>query len=298
MRRIDKARSDREQRPMMRTVFLNGEFVPEDGARVSIFDRGLLFGQSVYEVSPVIDGRFCNWPWHAARLERSKASAGIVDDTDWPAILDQLIARNGLIEGRIYLQITAGAPPQRDFLLDDPPPPTTRIAFTQEARLLDDPRAATGLRVILHPDLRWKLRSAKTTQLLGAVIAKQAARESGADDAWLVEDGVVTEATSSNAHIIDARGVLVSHPVDHGVLPGVTRACVLDHARRLGIAIEERPFTPAELFAAREAFVSAAGSLVLGVVEVDGRMIGDGRPGVETMRLREAYIAALRDDPA
>lgn len=278
----------------MRTVFLNGRFVPEASAKVSVFDRGLLFGQSIYEVSPVIGGRFCNWSYHAARLENSKAIAGIIDDTDWPAVLRKLIELNQLREGRVYLQITAGAPSQRDFLLEQPRPEPNRIAFTQEAQLLDDPRAQTGLKVILQPDIRWQLRSAKTTQLLGAVIAKQAAREAGVDDAWLVENGVITEATSSNAHIINRRGVLISHPVDHGVLPGVTRICLLEHARRLGIPVEERPFTPDELIAAREAFVSAAGSLILGVVEVDGRPIGDGRPGPQTMRLREVYIDALR----
>ena len=278
----------------MRTVWLNGEFLPETEARVSIFDRGLSFGQSVYEVTPVIDGHFCNWPHHQVRLERSKALARIADDTDWPTVLNELIARNDLREGRIYLQVTAGAPDDRVFPLPDPAVPSTRFAFTQADRLIDNPVAERGQRIVLRPDLRWQLRSAKTTQLLYAVMMKAEAKEAGVDDAWLVEDGVITEATSSNAHIIDARGVLISHPVDHGVLPGVTRICTMQIAREMGLTVEERPFTPDELFAAREAFVSAAGSLVLPVVEVDGRPIGNGGPGTLTAEIRQRYIDRLR----
>ena len=278
----------------MRTVWLNGEFIPETEARISIFDRALLFGQGVYEVSPVLDGHFCNWPHHAARLERSKAATRIADDTDWPSVLAELIARNDLVEGRVYLQITGGAPDDRDFLSPVPAAPPNRFAFTQAARLIDNPVAEKGLRVMLHPEGRWAIRSAKTTQLLYSVLAKEAAREAGMDDAWFVQDGLITEQTSANAHIIDARGVLVSHPVDHGVLPGVTRICALQIARDMGLAIEERPFSPDELFAAREAFVSAAGSLVLPVVEVDGRPIAGGTPGRITAEIRSRYIALLR----
>lgn len=278
----------------MRTVWLNGEFLPEDEARVPIFDRALLFGQGVYEVTPVIDGRSCNWGHHAARLARSMATARIADQTDWPAVIAELIARNSLSEGRVYLQVTGGAPADRDFLSPHEPVPATRFAFTQVAALIDNPAAHKGLRVMLHPDGRWALRSAKTTQLLYAVLAKEAARDAGYDDAWLVENGVITEATSANAHIIDARGVLVSHPVDHGVLPGVTRINVVEIARAMGLAVEERPFTPDELFAAREAFISSAGALVTPVVEVDGKPIGNGGPGTQTTELRKRYIALLK----
>lgn len=278
----------------MRTVWLNGEFVPETEAKVSIFDRGLTFGQGVYEVSPVIDGKFRNWPYHAARLERSKALALIADQTDWPAVLTELIERNALIEGRVYLQLTGGAQPDRSFPNPQPALPATRIAYTQADALIANPLAQRGLKVVLRPEARWQLRGAKTTQLLYAVLMKQEAIEALVDDAWLVEDGVITEATSSNAHIIDARGVLVSHPVTHGVLPGVTRICTLEIARAMGLAVEERPFTPDELFAAREAFVSGAGTLILPVVEVDGRPIGNGGPGTLTSELRSRYLTLLR----
>lgn len=278
----------------MRTVWLNGEFLPETEARVPIFDRGLLFGQGVYEVTPVLDGHYCNWPHHAARLARSMALARIADDTDWPVVLDGLIERNGLVEGRIYLQVTGGAPADRDFLSPLEPLTSTRFAFTQAAPLVDQPKAREGLRVMLHPEGRWALRSAKTTQLLYAVLAKEAAREAGVDDAWLVANGMITEGTSANAHIIDARGVLVSHPVDQGVLPGVTRLSILPIAREMGLEVEERAFSVEELFAAREAFVSSATTLVMPVVEVDGKPIGNGGPGTVSSELRRRYVERLR----
>ncbi|MFN5243629.1 MAG: aminotransferase class IV [Novosphingobium sp.] len=279
----------------MRTVWLNGEFLPETEAKVPIFDRCLLFAQGVYEVTPVIDGHFRNWPHHAARLGRSMELARIADNTDWPPILNELIRRNALTEGRIYLQVTGGAPTDRDFLSPLPPVPATRFAFTQAAPVVDQPKALEGLRVILHPEGRWALRSAKTTQLLYAVLAKEVSRDAGVDDAWLVDNGMVTEGTSANAHIIDSRGVLVSHPVDHGVLPGISRLSVLPLAQDMGLAIEERAFSVEELFAAREAFVTSATTVVMPVVEVDGRKIGDGRPGALTAELRKRYVERLRN---
>lgn len=278
----------------MRTIWLNGEWLPEGEAQISIFDRGLLFAQSVYEVTPVLGGRILNWPHHAARLGNSLRLAGFADNTDWLPVLEELVELNGLIEGRCYLQVTAGSAGDRDFLLPQPPPMPTRIAYTQDAELIANPKAETGLRIVLRPDLRWQLRAAKTTQLLYAVLMKEEARAAGVDDVWMTQDGHITEASSQNAHIIDARGVLVSHPVDHGVLPGVTRISVIAIARAMGLEIEERAFTPTELFAAREAFVSAAGTLVLPVVEVDGLAIGSGKPGPLALEIRRRYIENLR----
>jgi len=277
----------------MRTIWLNGEWLSESEAKVSVFDRGLLFGQSVYEVVPVLGGRLANYPYHMARLANSLKLAGIADTADWQAVFEEAVARNGLVEGRVYLQVTGGVVADRDFLTPIPPPQPTRIVFTQGARLVDNPQAETGLRIVLRPEGRWQLRSAKTTQLLYAVLMKEEARAAGVDDAWLVEDGVITEGTSSNAHIIDSYGALVSHPVDSGVLPGITRISVLEIAREMGLTVEERAFTPDELFAAREAFLSAAGSLVLPVVEVDGQAIGEGVPGPVSREIRTRYIARL-----
>ena len=277
----------------MRDVWINGEWWPESKATISVFDRGLLFGQSVYEVVPVIEGRLANYPYHMARLGKSLAMAGIAGDTDWLAVFEQAVKRNGLNEGRVYLQVTGGVAGDRDFLSPIPAPAPTRIVFTQAAPVIDVPAVKTGLRIVLRDEMRWKMRGAKTTQLLYAVLMKEEARAAGVDDAWLVEGGLITEGTSANAHIIDERGVLVSHPVDYGVLPGVTRICLLEIARSMSIAVEERAFTTAEQYTAREAMVSAASALLLPVVEVDGQSIGTGKPGAVTLALREAYVARL-----
>lgn len=277
----------------MRTVWLNGEWLPAGEARVSIFDRGLLFAQSVYEVAPVVGGRVRNWPHNAARLANSLAATGISARTDWLGVLAELVRRNGMDEGRAYLQITGGSSGDRDFLMPAPRPEPACFAFVQPTALIGNPKAETGLRVQLRPDMRWRLRAAKTTQLLYAIMMKEEARSAGVDDIWLVEDGVITEATSQNAHIIDGRGVLVTHPVDHGVLPGVTRISAMAIARNMGLPVEERPFTPEEAFSGREAFVSAAGSLILPVVEIDGRQIGNGSPGTVTREIRRRHIDAL-----
>lgn len=282
----------------MRDVWINGEWLAESEAKVSVFDRGLLFGQSVYEVVPVIGGALANYPYHMARLANSLRMAGIADETDWLAVFQQAVLRNRIEEGRVYLQVTGGVAGDRDFLSPIPPPPPTRIVFSQSAPVIDVPAVKTGLKIVLRDEMRWKMRGAKTTQLLYAVLMKEEARAAGVDDAWLVEDGLITEGTSANAHIIDDRGVLVSHPVDHGVLPGVTRICLLEIARGMNIAVEERPFTPAELFAACEAMVSAASALLLPVVEVDGQPIGNGKPGAVTLALREAYVARLKNSAA
>ncbi len=277
----------------MRTIWLNGEWIPEQAARISVFDRGLLFSQSVYEVAPVIDGQLPTWPRNQARLDNSLRMASIEDATDWLPVLTELVRRNAVSEGLVYVQVTGGSSGDRSFLTPAPLP-ATRIAYTQAMPLIEDPRALRGLRVVLRPDLRWQLRTAKTTQLLYAVLMKQEARAAGVDDALLVENGVVTEATSMNVHIIDARGTFVSHPVDRGVLPGTTRIPILEIVAEMGLAIEDRPFTPQELFDAREVLVSAAGTLVLPVVEVDGRQIGDGLPGPFTQAIRAAHIARLK----
>lgn len=277
----------------MRKVWINGEWFDEGEAKVSVFDRGLLFSQSVYEVVPVIGGRLCNVGYHMARLANSLKVARISDETDWAAVFTEAVEANRVEEGRVYLQVTGGNSGDRDFLSATPPPPPTRIVFTQTGAVIDHPLAMRGLRIALKPEQRWQLRSAKTTQLLYSVLMKEEARDAGLDDAWLVDGDHITEGTSSNAHIIDARGVLVSHPVDHGVLPGVTRICVMEIARGMGLAVEERAFTPAELFAAREAFSSAASALILPVVEVDGRAIGKGAPGEITRAIRAAYVERL-----
>lgn len=280
----------------MRTVYLNGSFVAEGDAKVSIFDRGLLFADAVYEVCSVLDGRIIDQRAHLARLERSLAEMAIAHDvaaTDWAGVLASLIERNGLSEGTIYMQVSRGAA-DRDFLFPAPGTPATVFAFTQARALEANPMATRGMRIITRPDQRWGRRDIKTVQLLYASMMKMEAKAAGVDDCWLVEGDVITEGTSQNACIITPQGHLVTRDLGHHILPGVTRLSLIEIARASGITIEERPFTIAEAQGAAEAFVTSASLFVMPVVEIDGLAVRDGRPGVETMALRKAYIDQAR----
>ena len=280
---------------MTRIVYVDGQFVPENEARVSVFDRGFLFGDGVYEVSAVLGGGLVDNAGHLARLERSLGELGIVS----PATPDEiaraqkeLVARNHLDEGIVYLQITRG-PADRDFAYPAEPKPTL-VMFTQKKALVDNALAARGITVITVPELRWRRRDVKTVGLLAASMAKQAALDAGADDAWMVEDGFVTEGSSNNAYIVTRSGVVVTRHLGNEILHGITRATVLRLARERQITIEERPFTVEEAKSAAEAFITSASSFVIPVVGIDGETIGDGRPGPITGRLRDIYIESAR----
>jgi D-alanine transaminase len=280
----------------VRTVYLNGDYVEEGSATVSIFDRGLLFADAVYEVCSVLDGRIIDRQAHLARLERSLAEMAIAHDvaaTGWDEVLASLIARNGLTEGTIYIQVSRGAA-DRDFLFPAPGTPPTVFAFTQARTLVANPMAQRGMRILTRPDRRWGRRDIKTVQLLYASMMKMEARAAGVDDVWLVEGDVITEGTSQNACIITPQGHLVTRDLGHHILPGVTRLSLIAIARESGITVEERPFTIAEAQGAAEAFVTSASLFVMPVVEIDGLPVGDGRPGMETLALRKAYIDHAR----
>lgn len=280
----------------MRTVYLNGHYVAENEATVSIFDRGVLFADAVYEVFSVLDGRIIDNEAHFARLERSLAEMALAHDVaaeNWAKVLATLIDRNALVEGTVYLQISRGAA-DRDFLFPAPGTPCTVFAFTQSRHLIANPMAERGMRIITRPDRRWGRRDIKTVQLLYASMMKMEARAAGVDDVWLVEGDVITEGTSQNACIITPKGHLVTREMGHHVLPGVTRLSLIGIARASGITVEERPFTISEAQGAAEAFVTSASLFVMPVVEIDGLAVGDGRPGMETMALRKAYIDQAR----
>jgi D-alanine transaminase len=280
---------------MSRIVYVNGDFVPEEEAKISVFDRGFLFADGVYEVTSVLDGKLVDFAGHAARLQRSLAELEMpapVDAETLEAIHRELIARNALHEGMIYLQVTRGAA-DRDFAYPANPVPSL-VLFTQAVALVDTPRAETGIKVISLPDIRWQRRDIKTVQLLAPSMGKMAAKKAGKDDAWLVEDGFVTEGTSNNAWIVTADGVIVTRNLSNAILHGITRAAVIALAEEAQIRVEERPFTLAEAGAAAEAFITAASAFVTPVVEIDGRPVGDGRPGPLTRRLREIYVAESR----
>lgn len=280
---------------MSRTVYVNGEYLAEGDAKVSIFDRGFLFADGVYEVTSVLDGKLLEFSGHCARLKRSLSELKIdypVDDDELLEVHRELVARNELSEGVVYLQITRG-PADRDFAFPSDPEPTL-VMFTQAKSLVDNPSAKRGIKVLSIPDIRWGRRDIKTVQLLAPSMGKMEAKAQGCDDAWMVEDGLVTEGTSNNAYIVTKAGVLVTRNLSHALLHGITRASVLRMAAEAQIKIEERPFTIEEAKEAAEAFVTAASSFVQPVVEIDGTSLGDGMPGPIAQRLREIYIDESR----
>jgi D-alanine transaminase len=269
----------------MRTIYLNGEYVPEIDGKVSVFDRGFLFSDSVYEVVSVLGGKLVDFDGHAQRLARSLGELGIKgapDAASWLTICRELVE-----EGMIYWQVTRGAPTDRDFVFPPEGTTPTVLAFSQSRALADTPLAKCGIRVVTLPDLRWGRADIKTTQLLYASLMKNEAIARGVDDAWMERGGVVTEGTAQNAHIITHDGVLVTHPLNREILHGITRAAVLP---LVAYRIEERAFSVAEAEQAAEAFVSSASGFVMPVVEINGKTIGDGTPGSATVQLRQAYI--------
>ncbi|MGN6550475.1 MAG: D-amino-acid transaminase [Pararhizobium sp.] len=275
-----------------RIVYVNGEYCPESAAKVSIFDRGFLFADAVYEVTAVVGGKLIDFDGHLKRLRRSLDALSLpyaVDEAALLAIHRELIARNGLDEGSIYLQVTRGAA-DRDFIYPEAGTPATLVIFTQKRPLVDNPLARRGLRIATVDDLRWGRRDIKTVQLLYPSMAKMEAKARGADDAWLVEEGRVTEATSANAYIVTKEGAIVTRDLSHSILHGITRNALLAFAREAGLSIVERRFTVEEAREAAEAFVTSAGAFVTGVVEIDGRKIGDGTIGPVTTKLRDLYI--------
>jgi D-alanine transaminase len=280
---------------MPRIVYVNGRYVPEEEAKVSVFDRAFLFGDAVYEVTAVLGGRLVDFEPHLARLDRSLREIALVAPVSHEALLAlhlELVRRNEIDEGIVYLEITRGAA-ERDFAYPDRPEPNV-VAFTQNRPLVANPQAETGVKIITIPDFRWKRRDIKSTSMLAQAMGKQEAKLRGAYEGWMVEDGVVTEGTSSSAFILDAKGVIRTQPLGHHILPGVTRRAVLRLAALEGAALEERPFSVAEALSAREAFMTAASAFVLPIVAIDGVPIGDGRPGPVANRFRDLYIEEAR----
>lgn len=279
---------------MSRTVYVNGAYLPEEEATISIFDRGFIFGDGIYEVSAVLGGKLVDCEAHLARLERSAGELGLAlpwSKAELIAIHDELIARNDLNEGSIYLQVSRGAA-DRDFAFPKDVKPTL-VLFTQARQFADTPLAKTGIKVVSTPDLRWARRDIKSVNLLAPVLAKQFAAENGAQEAWMIEDGVVTEGASSTAWIVRGK-TLISRPLSHKVLPGITRTAVLSFLAESGFTFEEREFTLEEALDAEEAFITSATSLVMPVTTIDGHSIHNGAPCPATIRLREIYLDHAR----
>ncbi|MFU0503540.1 D-amino-acid transaminase [Pseudaminobacter sp. NGMCC 1.201702] len=276
---------------MARTVYVNGDYVAEGDAKISVFDRGFLFADGVYEVTSVLGGKLIDFDGHMRRLKRSLGELQMampLPEDELLAIHRELVSRNAVIEGLVYLQITRGVA-DRDFLYPSATPQTL-VLFTQSKSIVDSPLAKRGARVVSVEDLRWGRRDIKTVQLLYPSMAKMIAQEKGVDDAWLVQDGHVTEGTSNNAYIVTRDGTIVTRDLSSDILAGITRAAVLECARTLQMKVEERPFTIAEALEAREAFTTSATGFVCPVVEIDGVSLGEGQPGPVANGLRQIYV--------
>jgi D-alanine transaminase len=283
---------------MSRTVYVNGTYLPEEDAKISIFDRGFLMADGVYEVTSVLGGKLIDFGGHCKRLARSLAEldmAAPVTDDELLAIHRELVAVNEMTDGMVYLQITRGAPGDRDFAFPDPATtPSTLVLFTQsKPGLAENPAAKTGMKVISIPDIRWGRRDIKTVQLLYPSMGKMMAKKAGCDDAWMVEDGFVTEGTSNNTYIVRGNRI-ITRQLSSEILQGITRAAVLRFAAEAQMEVEERPFTIDEAKAADEAFFTSASAFVMPVVEIDGQALGTGTPGPVTARLREIYLDEMR----
>lgn len=273
----------------MAICWLNGRFIPEDEAHVSIFDRGLLFGDGVYEVAAVLNGRLLDADLHLARLERSLAAISIPSPQStaaWLELMQSLVDQNGIVEGLVYLQVTRGVA-ERDFAFPATVTPTC-FAYARKKALSNDPNARG---IVLHAvqDIRWARRDIKSVAMLAQVLAKQEAKAAGAFEAIMHDRGVVTEGGSSNIWIVQ-HGTVITRPLSHSILAGITRDVALELASQ-GVPVIERAFTLDDVREADECFMTSATSFILPAVRLDDAVIGTGEPGPITLRLRDAYLA-------
>ncbi len=275
---------------MSRIAYVNGQYLPEDQAKVSIFDRGFLFADGVYEVTPVVNGKLVDHDAHNERLDRSLSELQMA----WPCskeelttVHTQLIAKNNLKEGIIYMQVTRGV---ADRMFNFPKDiKSSLVAFPQVMNLVDNPNAKTGVKVVTTPDIRWLRRDIKSIMLLAPVLGKQDAYEKGAAEGWMVEDGYITEGTSSNAYIVVGNKI-ITRPLSNRILAGCTRRALFRMASEHGVEIEERLFTPDEAYKADEAFLTSASQFVMPITEIDGHRIGGGQVGPVVRKMRELFL--------
>lgn len=279
---------------MSRIAYVNGRYIRHADAVIHIEDRGYQFADGVYEVCGIRAGKLMDERLHLERLERSLNELRIVEPMNLAAlrlVMREVVRRNRVQDGLVYLQVTRGVAPRDHPFPAVPVPPSIVIT----AKRLNAARIAAavekGVAVVTMPDIRWARRDIKSVSLLPNILAKQAARESGAYEAWLVDrDGFVTEGSSTNAWIVDGQGRLVTRPASTDILNGVTRLVLLKAARAEGIEIVERAFTPEEAKQAREAFISASSAILIPVTRIDGEPVGNAAPGSLSLQLREAYL--------
>lgn len=277
-------------------VFLNGEFLPKDKAKISVFDRGFIFGDGIYEVVPVMNGKMVDKIEFWERFKRSLKEIALnfpYKDSEFESILNELIAKNALKEGGVYMQITRGVA-SRDFAFTKGLK-STIMAFVYAANIQNNEFASKGISVVSVPDIRWKRRDIKSISLLAQCYAKEMALNSGADEGFMVENGKVTEATSATAFIIKDK-TLITKPFSNEILCGIRRQNILNFAYELGLQVEQRAFTMNDVYEADEVFISAASLPILAVVKADGKIIADGKVGEFTQKLRQRYLQKMKNE--
>lgn len=283
---------------MSRLVYSNGKFLQEEDANISIFDRGFLFSDAVYEVTAVIDRKLVSWEGHFNRLKNSLKELNIklsYTNGELLSIHKMLIEKNNLIEGLVYLQISRGKA-ERDFAFPSSEIKPTVVLFTQKKGIIDNQKIVSGAKVISSPDLRWGRVDIKTIQLLYPSMMKQKALNLGKDDVWFIKDNFITEGSSNNAFIISKNGTLITRSLSSQILSGITRKSILDYAKSAKFVVEEKPFTLEDTMNAREAFSCSSTTFIMPVVEIDDCKIGDGTPGKHTLELRQLYIKNVRKE--
>jgi D-alanine transaminase len=281
---------------MTRVVYVDGRYLPYAQARVHAEDRGFQFGDAVYEVCEVRGGQLVDETRHMQRLARSLTELGMPQPMSagaWGRVLRETVRRNRVGDGSVYLQVSRGARP-RDFLFPPADVAPTVVCLARHSNpARAEAQAAEGIGIKTMPDIRWGRCDIKTVMLLPASLAKEAARKEGAREAWFVDaEGYVTEGGSSNAWIVDRDGRLITRQVDDAILRGITRTTLIDLLKRENIQLVERPFTVEEAKAAREAFITSATNIVMPVVRIDGKPIGNGAPGLLSLRLRSEFHSA------
>lgn len=277
---------------MSRWAYVNGRYVPHATARTHVEDRGMQFSDGVYEVIAVVGGALVDATLHFERLDRSLSALEIAAPmrrAPLEAVLREVARRNRVSEGIVYLQVNRGVAPRNHAFPRDARP--SMVVTARRGQPASSPALVEGVRVITIPDIRWRRRDIKSVSLLANVLAKQAAAQDGAFEAWQVdEDGMVTEGSQSNAWMVEADGAVVTRPPSHDILTGITRTRLIDLARQDGITVIERAFTPQEAARAREAFLTSTSSFVVPVVQIDDAVVANGRPGAVTERLRALYL--------
>ena len=283
---------------MPRLVYLNGKFLPDVEAHISIFDRGFLFSDAVYEVTAVIDKKLVSWEGHLNRLRYSLKELNIdftKTNDELLFIHRKLIEQNNITEGLVYLQISRGKA-ERDFAFPISEVEPTIVLFTQQKKIINNQKLLSGAKVISCPDLRWGRADIKTVQLLYASMMKQKALDIGKDDVWFVKNNFITEGSSNNTFILSKNGTLITNSLSPQILPGITRKSILEYSKNTDLIVKEKPFTIEDVKDAREAFSCSSTTFILPVVEIDDCKIGNGCPGEHTLRLRRLYINNVKKE--